>query len=152
MSYVAKVLQPGEIVRYQAEIHWNVFLPGAALLVAAVLWLLLGPQSWKGTIFFNAIFFVLLVAALLLLFNAWFDRWITEIAITDRRIIYKRGFIRRYTIEINMDKVESIDVDQSIGGRLLDYGDISIRGTGSAIESLRNIASPLEFRNHVTAA
>ncbi len=33
---------------------------------------------------------------------------------------------------MNMDKVESVDVDQSIMGRLLNYGDITIRGTGES--------------------
>jgi hypothetical protein len=51
---------------------------------------------------------------------------------------------------MNMDKVESMDVDQSILGRMLNYGDITIRGTGVGIEPLHNIASPLEFRNQVT--
>ncbi len=83
--------------------------------------------------------------------KAWFRRWTTEIDVTDRRVVYKRGFIRRHTIEINMDKVESVDVDQSLFGRLFDYGDIVIRGTGAGIEPLRGIDSPLAFRNAVTA-
>jgi uncharacterized membrane protein YdbT with pleckstrin-like domain len=84
-------------------------------------------------------------------FSAWFRRWTTEIDVTDRRIVYKRGFIRRHTVEMNMDKVESVDVDQSILGRMLNYGDITIRGTGVGIEPLHNIDAPLEFRNQVTA-
>ena len=51
---------------------------------------------------------------------------------TDRRIIYKRGFISRHTEEMNMDKVASVDVDQSILGRILDYGTIHVIGTGGA--------------------
>ena len=86
-----------------------------------------------------------------LAFSAWFRRWTTEIDVTDRRIVYKRGFIRRHTVEMNTDKVESVDVDQSILGRMLNYGDITIRGTGVGIEPLRNIDAPLEFRNQVTA-
>ena len=70
---------------------------------------------------------------------------------TDRRIVYKRGLIKRHTIEMNMDKVESVDVDQSIFGRLLNYGDITIHGTGESSEPLRSIGAPLDFRNHVTA-
>jgi uncharacterized membrane protein YdbT with pleckstrin-like domain len=65
--------------------------------------------------------------------------------------VYKRGFIPRHTVEMNMDKVESVDVDQSILGRMLNYGDITIRGTGLGIEPLHNIDEPLEFRNQVTA-
>jgi uncharacterized membrane protein YdbT with pleckstrin-like domain len=52
---------------------------------------------------------------------------------------------------MNMDKVESVDVDQSIMGRLLNYGDVTIHGTGEGWEPLDRIDAPLEFRNHVTA-
>jgi uncharacterized membrane protein YdbT with pleckstrin-like domain len=67
-------------------------------------------------------------------------------------VIYKCGFIRRHTIEMNMDKIESVDVDQSIVGRILDYGTITVRGTGTGIEPLYRIDSPIAFRNFVTAA
>ena len=87
------------------------------------------------------------------LLSAWFKRWTTEIDVTNRRIVYKKGFIRRHTVELNMDKVASVDVDQSVFGRLLSYGDITIHGTGDSdvIESLHTIGAPLDFRNHVTA-
>ena len=71
---------------------------------------------------------------------------------TDRRVVYKTGLIRRHTIEMNMDKVESVNVDQSILGRIFGYGTVDIRGTGGGLEPLRNIRDPLAFRNHVTAA
>jgi uncharacterized membrane protein YdbT with pleckstrin-like domain len=81
---------------------------------------------------------------------AWWRRLTTEVTVTDNRIIYKRGFIRRHSFEMNMNKVESVHVNQSVFGRLFDYGDILIRGTGSSFEPLRLIARPLEFRNYVT--
>ncbi len=65
---------------------------------------------------------------------AWFTRWITEFAITDRRVISKRGFIMRNTAEMNMDKVESVKVEQSVLGRLLDYGTVTVVGTGQGLE------------------
>ncbi len=92
-----------------------------------------------------------MLASLLTLLAAAVRRWTTEIAVTDRRVIFKRGLIRRHTIEMNMDKVETVDVDQSLAGRLLGYGDIVVRGTGSTIEPFRKIAAPLDFRNQVTA-
>jgi len=71
--------------------------------------------------------------------------------VTDKRIIYKRGLINRHTVEMNMDKVATVDVDQSILGRLLDYGSIRILGTGGAhgIERLDRIASPVSLRNAI---
>jgi uncharacterized membrane protein YdbT with pleckstrin-like domain len=91
------------------------------------------------------------IGGLLSFIHAWFKRWTTELAVTNRRIIYKRGFIRRHTIEMNMDKVESVDVDQSFWGRILNYGTIVVHGTGGGLEPLRRIDSPIEFRNRVTA-
>ena len=75
----------------------------------------------------------------------------TEIAVTDRRIIFKRGLIRRHTVEMNMQKVESVDVDQTLMGRLFNYGNVTVRGTGSTFETLRMIDSPLKLRSTVTA-
>ena len=59
---------------------------------------------------------------------------------------------RRSTIEMNMQKVESIDVDQTLAGRLFNYGNVTIRGTGSSFATLRLIDSPLKLRTSVTAA
>jgi hypothetical protein len=50
-----------------------------------------------------------------------------------------------------MDKVESVDVDQSVLGRIFNYGDVTIRGTGASLEPLHMIEDPLTFRSHVTA-
>jgi len=84
--------------------------------------------------------------------SAWFRRWTTEIAVTDRRVILKHGFIRRATMEMNMAKVESIDVDQTLTGRLFNYGNFTIRGTGSSFETLRMIDEPLKLRTTVTTS
>ena len=67
--------------------------------------------------------------------HAWFIRWITEIAITDKRVIYKRGFINRPTVETNMDKVATVDVDQSVLGRLLNYGTVTVKGNRSDLRA-----------------
>jgi uncharacterized membrane protein YdbT with pleckstrin-like domain len=151
MPYVDRVLQEGETVRHIARISWVTYLPG--LFLWAVAGVLAGLLPSEPALHF----FVLTVAAIvfiigtMLLARAWFYRVTTEIAVTDRRIIYKRGFIRRYTVEMHMDKVESVDVDQSVLGRLLDYGDVIIHGTGVGLEPLQNIDHPLELRNHITA-
>ena len=70
----------------------------------------------------------------------------SEFAITNKRIIIKVGFISRRTLEMNLQKVESIVVDQSILGRVLGYGTIMVIGTGGTKEPFHNIVSPLEFR------
>ena len=152
-SYVKSVLQPGEVVRHSADLHWILYARGAFCVIAAwVIFLLLPAQPgfvhWSLVVV-SAILFAI---GLGLLAQNWYRWWTTEIAVTDRRIIYKTGFIYRETSEMHMDKVESVDVDQTILGRLLDYGDVSVIGTGSTWETLRTIARPIVLRNHITAA
>jgi len=154
MSYVQHVLQPGETVRFSTKLHWIKYLPGLLMLIPAILVyaVSLGPVTDNSLMFYIGVAAVILLAiAAALLFIAWFQRWTTEIAVTSRRIIYKRGFIWRKTKEIALDKVESVDVDQSILGRILGYGTLGIHGTGQAIEQLKAISAPITFRNHVTA-
>ena len=76
---------------------------------------------------------------------AWVKRRTTELAVTNRRVIYKRGFVRRHTIEMNMDKVESVDVDQSFWGRIFNYGTIVVHGTGGSLEPL--VRSKIEIES-----
>jgi uncharacterized membrane protein YdbT with pleckstrin-like domain len=147
MSYVDKILQPGEVLKHVSRLTWLIYLPGFSLLIVGAGSLIFVDQTNP----LIAIVGLVIALGLLGIFHAWFRRWTTEIAVTNRRVIYKRGFIRRHTIEINMDKIESVDVDQSFMGRIFNYGTITVHGTGSGIEPLYEIDSPLEFRNNVTA-
>ena len=85
--------------------------------------------------------------ALLTLFIApLIARATSEFAITNKRIIIKVGLISRHTLEMNLSKVESVIVDQSIWGRILGYGSITVIGTGGTNEPFTHIANPMEFR------
>ena len=83
--------------------------------------------------------------------TAWFHRWTTETDVTNFRVIHKTGFVKRQTFEMSVDKVESVDVNQSILGRILNYGDVTVLGVGEGGKTLDTIASPLAFRNAITA-
>jgi uncharacterized membrane protein YdbT with pleckstrin-like domain len=148
MSYLDQVLQPGEKILYRTTVSWTLFIPGIALLILAII----AYSALPSGLWANAVLIIIGLPALFLLARAWFTRWTTEIAVTNSRVILKRGFIRRHTIEMNMDKVESVDVDQSLLGRIFNYGNITVRGTGSSFEPLRMIDHPLRFRSQVTAA
>jgi uncharacterized membrane protein YdbT with pleckstrin-like domain len=91
------------------------------------------------------------IVALYKTFTAWFHRWTTETDVTNLRVVHKTGFIKRRTFEMSLDKVESVDVNQSILGRILNYGDVTILGVGEGKETISTIASPLAFRNSITA-
>ena len=152
MSYVEAVLQPGERVHAIGRLHWVIF--GRAILLGAIGLAVLslvrevGPQM-KDVV--EIVAGLMLAVALLFFLQAWFRRSITELAVTDHRVIYKRGFLRRHTVEMNMDKVETVDVDQSVLGRLLGFGSIRILGTGQGIENLSRVAAPVQLRDAITA-
>ena len=145
MSYIQQVLQPGETIRYQGSVSWVLYLAPLALAIAGVVAAVTGPVGWMiGAICF--------AVALILTLRAWFIRWTTEIAVTNLRVIYAKGFIQRRSVEIHMDKVESVDVDQSVLGRVFNYGTVMVRGTGATLEPFRDIDRPIDFRNQVVAS
>ncbi len=94
------------------------------------------PGVWRYSAY------ALALVAVCLLIQQWFQWWVTEIAVTNRRVIYKKGLVRRQTNEMNMDKVESVQIDQSILGRMLDYGDV--RSLAPAKASRRSAPSPAQ--------
>ena len=151
MSYVDAILEPGEQLRYRASISWTVHAAAIALALLAfvVFWVSFKWSDYGnyGEIAAAAI----LLGALASFIPAWLRRAGTEIAVTDRRVIVKRGLIWRHTVEMNMQKIESVDVDQTIAGRIFNYGDVTIRGTGTTFESLKRIDAPLKLRTTLTA-
>src|SRR2546425_456521 len=151
--YIDKVLQPGEWVLYSTNAHWMFFLPAIAAWVVAVVFLVLSRMVATDALMSVCLAFAA-VAALVALYwtaTAWFHRWTTETDVTNMRVVHKTGFIKRRTFEMSLDKVESVDVNQSILGRILNYGDVTVRGVGEGSETIDTIASPLDFRNYITA-
>ena len=149
MSYIKSVLQPNEQVVVFGRLHWIVYYRAILYLILCIILLVLAhkyPAEEPVIILIAGLSGIL---ALMSGIHAWFIRWITEIAVTDKRVIYKRGFINRHTVETNMDKVATVDVDQSILGRLLNYGTVTVKGTGLTFEPLRRVESPIELRNAI---
>ena len=149
MSYVNEVLQPDETVRFRTNVHWSVYLKAITALVIGLVLLAWYWQDGTGNMVLLLAAAAFGVSALILVVPPFLERLGTEIAITDRRIIYKTGLVERHTVEISMDKVESVDVDQSVLGRIFGYGTVTVRGTGEAAEPLRNVAAPIALRNAV---
>jgi uncharacterized membrane protein YdbT with pleckstrin-like domain len=151
--YIDDILQPGEKVLYSTNAHWIFYFPAiAAWIVALFLFLLSRQTVTEGLVLLClAAAAVVAVVALYWTVKGWFHRWTTETDVTNLRVVHKTGFIKRRTFEMSLEKVESVDVDQSILGRVLNYGNVTVRGVGEGAETIDTIASPLEFRNHITA-
>jgi uncharacterized membrane protein YdbT with pleckstrin-like domain len=130
MSYIDDSLVEGEVLVHRARVSWWSQFP----------------------LVFLGILTLIAVIGLVFLVWAWIRVRSTELAITNRRIIAKFGFVQRHTVEINLDKVESLKVEQNVSGRILNFGTIFISGSGSSVAPIPNIADPLVFRRRFMEA
>lgn len=130
-SYVDENLMSGETVLCRARVSRWSLAPTVALGVLLLPVFLLG-------LFFLA--------------RAAIAYWSTEFAVTDKRVIAKTGLITRSTVEMFLDKVESLNVSQGLAGRLFDYGTVTIRGTGATAEPIADISAPLALRKRFMEA
>jgi uncharacterized membrane protein YdbT with pleckstrin-like domain len=148
VSYVEKNLLPGETVDYRAHLHPIIFLQPAFFGLIGLSFVVFSfvnvelPYFWMlGAVF-------LIYAA-----GVGIDRAVhyasSEFAVTNKRVVIKVGFIYRKTLDMVLAKVEAIHVDQSILGRILNYGTIVVSGTGGTNQPFKSITNPLEFRRQV---
>jgi uncharacterized membrane protein YdbT with pleckstrin-like domain len=154
MGYVDENLIPGEEVLHRSHLHWIAYVPS---LVFAAFLLTLSAFTFYSQITSKEtarkdIAWVFLVLAPLPGIKTYIICRTSEFAVTDKRVLLKTGVIRRHTFETLLTQVENISVDQSVLGRLLDYGTITVTGTGATKETFARIAAPLEFRRQVQAA
>ena len=152
--YIDENLQPGEKVLYSTNAHWIFFLPAILLWILVAVFLVLSGMVPVGSSLILVCWSLAAIVSLIAIYKtvtAWFHRWTTEIDVTNLRVVHKEGFIQRKTFEMSLDKVESVDVNQSILGRIFNYGDVEIFGVGEGGKVIKTIASPLAFRNAITA-
>lgn len=158
MSYVESNLVPGETVIYQTRLHWIVMLghlligclllglPGALLLYYAFSHREMDANTLHLT---EGGGVALLVCGTVIILMGMVRRSATEMAVTNRRVVIKTGLMSRKTIEMLLNKVESIEVSETTFGRMLGYGTIVMIGTGGTSDPFHQVAHPLEFRSQV---
>lgn len=137
-SYVDSNLGKDEHVLYRAKVSW---VSQIKPIILGLIWVAVAA-SLDLTGFGVAGLVVAIMIAVLNVLT-------TELALTNKKVIAKFGFITRQTVELNLDKVESLSVNQSILGRMLNFGSIVVRGAGATGVPIPNIAQPLEFRKQV---
>ena len=149
MGYIENNLLPNEKVLLKANIHSAIFLSAVVELFVATIFFVVAVNSnpvddfgWVWWLFA----LVSLVHAVVLGIKALIVVMTTEFGVTNRRIIAKKGFIRRHTLEMLLLQVESVSVEQSLIGRLMNFGIVRVIGTGGTKESFRAIVDPLKVR------
>ena len=127
MSYIEDTISNNETIVYVIKFHW----------------------IYTFIAFLYLIFLGVSIIGIFIFLKMMINKWTTERALTNTRYIQKTGWIARNTEEISINKIEEVDLKQSIFGRILDYGSISISGTGSGNILLKSIDSPLTFQKHL---
>ena len=139
MGYIEANLLPGEEVVQRARLHWIVFLKALAVGVVGLAVLFLQPIVGA----------VVIGLAFVMAIPPWLERLTSEFGVTSKRVIIKVGLVQRRTLELLIRQVEAISVDQSLTGRIFNFGTITLTGTGGVRETFHNIANPLEFRRSI---
>ena len=150
MSYIENDLLDGENILYSGHLHWRIYVPGLFHLFLSLVLFVASKELHLPVGLLLAAFFVLL--SVFSLINAAITKSSTELAVTNKRVIFKTGLFSRRTMELSHHRIESIRENQSIMGRILGYGTIIVEGTGGGQESLNNISDPMAFKKHAQAA
>lgn len=135
MSYIESNLQQGESVVFATNLHWAIFI---GPLIIFLIGFVAGDVGW---LFFSA--------SALMGIGAVVTYATTEIGVTTQRVMGKSGFLRRHSLELLLNRTESITVDQDILGRILGYGTITVSGTGATKERFKGIADPFGLRQAI---
>lgn len=123
MSYIEESLSEGEQVVAHFELHWVEKLP-------ILLW-------------------CVLVITIPLAIYEWLKLRCTEIGLTSKRVVVKTGIISRHTEEMRIGSIETVEIRQSIWGRLLGFGEVHLTGKGTSDLVLKRMANPIEVKRRI---
>ncbi|MBN1684114.1 MAG: PH domain-containing protein [Gammaproteobacteria bacterium] len=141
-DYVKKTLLEGERIILMSHRHWIVFMP-------AIIWLVITLYFYFSFSYIRNLAIFPLILTVVQGFLGTVDYLISEIAVTNMRVVVKIGFIARSSYETLINNVASIDVTQPFWGRVFGYGTVIVYDTGYRATAFSQIPAPLEFRRTV---
>ena len=152
-SYVESIVGSGEQIVHVGRVSLLTILSslvGGTLLIAVAIGLLFMPVDSPNVT--RALAGIAAALGVCIIIVAVVRRKSTELAVTNRRVIAKFGLIARSTVEMNLGKIESVRVEQTVMGRLFNFGSIIVTGTGATMEPIEYIADPIGFRQAIQKA
>lgn len=148
MSYVSRTLGKSESILFSTGYHWLYWL-GASLLAAPFVAILIagipyGPREY----------FLLLLAAIPFFYGVYrfIEGIALEVAVTSDRFVKKTGFISIKTEEVSLDKIEEVNIEESILGRIFGFGTIYVHGTGAGKIRMPMVNDPVHLRREIQTA
>jgi uncharacterized membrane protein YdbT with pleckstrin-like domain len=158
MSYIDSHLLPGESVTFRTHLHWKIFVRPVLVVLAVMALEAWGVATYRTRMTPETERIVMiagtaiLAIALVFVLIAWIRRRSSEFAVTNKRVIIKMGVTTTHSMELLLTKIEGITVTQSVWGKMFNFGEIVVTGSGGTHEPFDNIQAPLAFRQAVQAA
>jgi uncharacterized membrane protein YdbT with pleckstrin-like domain len=147
MAYIEQTLGANERLVSRARFPW-LYYAAAALVLILLFGIAAFLQKWE----FTTLAVLSALGGVVACLSILVPIWTTEIGVTNQRLVYKRGFVKRNIDELQLWAIESVNLQQSAIGRLLGYGRLIAQGTGDDSITLPNIAHPLAFRKAIQDA
>ncbi|MBP5399159.1 MAG: PH domain-containing protein [Alphaproteobacteria bacterium] len=153
-NYVEGSMAKDEVMQVRAKFHWLVWLKFyVSLLFWGIVVLLCGytgiKMYFEDNGFLSSVFLLIALLALIYILWVFLKLKFTEMACTNKRIIYKTGVISLKTAEIKVDKIESIQIEQTFWGRIFGCGNIIFSGTGTAKVKFYDVSNPWQIKTRI---
>ena len=143
-AYIRDALIYGEKVVFICHIHWKIWIPTVFLGIITLVLLYITAKTEPGYVPF--VMPIPLILFIIALCKALIESFCTCLAITNKRVICKFGFIWRKTFEMNIDMVESVQLDQTVWGRIFDCSTVTVNGAGQMNAPVPNIINAKDFK------
>lgn len=138
-GYIEKHLMPNERVVYAANLHGIVYIH-LCIFVIVFCGVLLLPFDIAIELRIALLVVVILIAIIwCVIINGG-----KQYVVTTKRLIFKRGIIKRSSYELLLWRCESLQIEQSFWGRLMNYGTVIVT-VGQCSNRYEMIKSPLDF-------
>ena len=142
IRFIEHNLAPEEQLLYRVQPHWIVFSQPTLFTLGLILFTHLFPAS--------ALLIYFAIPIVLILWIAKFIEYkCSEFGVTNKRVVVKIGLIQVDIVDTLLQRIESVQVSQSLLGKILGYGTVTICGTGGDRYSFQWINKPMLFRSHV---
>jgi len=154
MSYLNESLSTGETIRREAKLHWIIYFKGLVVFAIGLVISFVIYQRVSSTEADVSGLFISIppLPGLVMIFLAFLRKWTTDLAVTNKKVVAKVGLISRHTIEQNLISLDNVKVNQSVLGRILDFGVIEFAGASGTHTPIAYIAAPMKFRVAVQQA
>jgi uncharacterized membrane protein YdbT with pleckstrin-like domain len=142
LSYIEANLTDGEEVIYRTKRHWLIFVSSLLAFLLCIIFFHIGTAYWLESV-------LCFLIGVIWVFYGFINFVSSEFVVINKGVLVKTGLIKRDTLETLLSKIECIQVQQGVLGRLFNYGTIVIVGTGGTQNTFKVVQKPLEFRKVV---